>query len=336
MKFSPLSIANTAKMPLVTSHPSLIKDAIWEQIVTSGQGTKFQSGLLPFDHALNTFEEAPDARPSQSTHVRHNPLWKKNPPVTTRQYQDFTMAHARHIGDRKIQQDTCFTEIFTDDDLFLSGVFDGHGIIDMGVNEIAIERLRHFASNHKPTPGNLKAWLTSALEFVDNELQTAIMARCAPENLGKHDFLKYRQGTTASIFARHHDEHEAAWIGDSPIFSYDAETGNLSLLISPHESTVEEQIAFNMMCNKVLGHPDLKAAGTIDAMPSFVASHNLLAQSGDYLVICSDGLTNYSDTRDIETVLAQNPEPAQAVLELMQLVSGPGQDNISIVVIKKK
>jgi serine/threonine protein phosphatase PrpC len=58
-------------------------------------------------------------------------------------------------------------------------------------------------------------------------------------------------------------------------------------------------------------------------------------QGGDYLILCSDGLSGFASAEDIDRTIAQNPDPSKCASKLVQLALASGSnDNITVQVLR--
>ena len=75
----------------------------------------------------------------------------------------------------------------------------------------------------------------------------------------------------------------------------------------------------------------LKALGCTAMVEPDLRARNI--ETGDILLMCSDGLTNMVEEKEIYRVVRENPETAAQVLVELANAAG-GYDNITVVIIK--
>jgi len=145
-------------------------------------------------------------------------------------------------------------------------------------------------------------------------------------------------GTTVAGIALVHQRARTYWlvfnIGDSRVYRYAA--GALSQVTVDH-SVVQELLDQGQITSAQLrGHPDrhviTRAVGLSDQVrPDFWL---LPLETGERLMLCSDGLTTEVEERDITAVVAESPDAQSTADALVQLaLDRGGRDNVTAVVV---
>jgi len=142
-------------------------------------------------------------------------------------------------------------------------------------------------------------------------------------------------GTTC-VACRLHGHHlEAVWVGDSRGYLYRG--GELRPLTRDHSYVQTLVDAGLLEESEVASHPErhvlAQCVGSESLENGDVEINTVAIESGDRVVLCSDGLTGELDDDRIAELLASHAADASAVKELVNeaLVSG-GRDNVTVVV----
>jgi len=141
---------------------------------------------------------------------------------------------------------------------------------------------------------------------------------------------------TTLVACRFDDNHfELAWVGDSRAYFIDG-TG-ISQISEDHNEANRLFSAGEIPIDEVGTHPGqhelTQALGqlSLDQIPKSLGE----LHDGDYLLLCSDGLSGYLPETRIVEVIRQHREPGSAVKELLeQVLSSGAPDNISIALIR--
>lgn len=158
------------------------------------------------------------------------------------------------------------------------------------------------------------------------QANTAILEQVAehPEYSG--------MGTTATLFHREGREGIWAHVGDSRL--YLLRDGELQQVTRDHSlvsdlvenGTITREEAKNHPRKNVL----MRAVGVDEEL--VVDTGSFALQQGDRILLCSDGLTNMVDNKEIQCLLQQEEDPA-AALVAAALAAG-GLDNVTAVVVE--
>lgn len=128
-----------------------------------------------------------------------------------------------------------------------------------------------------------------------------------------------------------------AHVGDSRAYLV---RGDLIQQISEDHSLVNEQIKAGMITPEEARHSRYKNIITrsvgfeeevqVDVM-------GLITEPGDYFVMCSDGLSNFVEDKEIREVCLGTPEIAEIPKKLIALANDRGgDDNITVIVVKSQ
>ncbi len=141
-------------------------------------------------------------------------------------------------------------------------------------------------------------------------------------------------GTTLTVLFVRDRRAFVAHIGDSRL--YRLRSGRLGQLTHDHSMVAEQVRAGLLSAEKArmspLRHVITRALGTSGEADPDVAEHSL--QKGDIYLLCTDGLTDMVNDREIAGILAANP-PRDAVQKLIGAANERGgADNITTVVVQ--
>ena len=148
-------------------------------------------------------------------------------------------------------------------------------------------------------------------------------------------------GSTVVAISSQNQAYEVAWIGDSRayLWSKRPDGGNLEQLTTDH-SYVQMLLASGIIGeDEVENHPDknviTQCIGSLDMARLNVDTVHGKWEQEQWILLCSDGLTDEVNDKSIARLLCSVTSPKDAVNALMQaaLDSG-GHDNISIQVIE--
>ena len=153
------------------------------------------------------------------------------------------------------------------------------------------------------------------------------------ESVGKHQALA-GMGTTLTALLVKRKRIFLAHIGDSRAYLF--RSGRLTQLTNDH-SVVAEQVRAGVLTaaqarSSPYRHVITRALGLdAEAVPDLTEQP---LQRGDRYLLCSDGLTEMVDDREIGRLVAASP-PRDAVMRLIDTANGRGGlDNITAVIIE--
>ena len=231
------------------------------------------------------------------------------------------IGYATHVGLRREHNEDCFA---VERDLGLFLVADGMGGHEAGevasalARDVIVEQVR------------AKMALTEAL----GEAHQAIMRH--PQ--GGHFGSKRGMGTTAVVVRMQGPDFEAAWVGDSRIYLLDARKKLLQ--VSRDHTPVQDLVdAGRVTAEQARKHP----MRNILSQALGMADNDLLVDlvdgrlaAGESLLLCSDGLSEDVEDKEIARILA-GPGKAQAKIDALiaAALAGGGSDNITAVLVER-
>jgi protein phosphatase len=178
--------------------------------------------------------------------------------------------------------------------------------------------------------------------FAADQSADGLVAAANTANRAVHDRSESNQelhgmGTTltaaALVKTRRSEQLVLINVGDSR--AYLLVDGELTQLTEDHSVVEEMRRRGDLSSAEAAVHPHrhiLTRALGIDPTVE-VDSWLLEARPGSRLLICSDGLTNECDEAEIETVLSEAPDPAEAARVLVaRALDHGGNDNVTVVV----
>jgi len=224
------------------------------------------------------------------------------------------------------------------DGLGLYAVADGIGGTEGGevASRIAVETLAESMpdllgdKDRTPAAGSAADGRT---ELPALRQAVALMNRKILDAVSKNAALE-GMGTTLTALLVADRRAFVAHIGDSRL--YRLRSGRLGQLTNDH-SVVAEQVRAGLLSaekarSSPLRHVITRALGTSGEADPDVTEHPL--QTGDTFLICTDGLTDMVDDREIAGILAKDP-PRDAVKKLIDAANEHGgADNVTAVVVQ--
>ena len=207
---------------------------------------------------------------------------------------------------------------FTDEGAHLVGVFDGMGGYDGGevASYIAAVVTREYAASQLPCDSK-EAFLNDlCLEANDEVCKEADGSQ---------------MGTTCALLYFHEGKYTVCNIGDSPVFLF--RNGAMCQISVDHNGRATFEMATGKKApagkkfslTQCIGIPRDEML-----IEPYIASDHV--RKGDFFLICSDGLTDMVDFKDIEEVIGKFKEPEEVTEELItRAMNAGGRDNITIV-----
>lgn len=145
-----------------------------------------------------------------------------------------------------------------------------------------------------------------------------------------------RMGSTVSALLQEKDALWIADVGDSPVFLFDR--GHL-IRISEEHSIEAEQFAMGMSEPPGATNPFLKniltrVLGLSEKVNVYVNS--IRPDPGDFILLCSDGLTKSIPISSIKTILDDFSISLQRKVEILidEAKRGGGEDNITLILLE--
>lgn len=150
-------------------------------------------------------------------------------------------------------------------------------------------------------------------------------------------------GMGSTVVALHSQEqqYEVAWVGDSRayLWTHTPEGGQLERLTTDH-SYVQMLLSTGAIKeSEVENHPDkniiTQCLGSTQLGEVEVDSVRRRWRPGQWLLLCSDGLSDELDERALSEELARHRHPRSAVEGLLQAaLAAGGKDNITLVLVQ--
>lgn len=192
---------------------------------------------------------------------------------------------------------------------------------------MAVEKVRDaFCETYADRCLEVSAVLSIAVE----EANKAIFERA------QRDFALQGMGTTVVILAIRDNQAHVAHVGDSR--AYLIRDGRISRLTKDHtlvqclidEGAIAEEEAKNHNQSHIL----TRSVGVKEEVDVEVKDPPLEVQTGDYFVLCTDGLTGLVEDETIQEI-ALEFAPPKACQELIELANKRGgYDNITVQIVK--
>ena len=228
--------------------------------------------------------------------------------------------HLTHVGlRRELNEDT----YYGDSELGLWLVADGMGGHEYG--EVAAAMAREIIVNEVRAGSDL----SRTIKVADEEI-----IRCSKR---RGDSLP--MGTTVVAARIHGNQFEVAWVGDSRVYLW--RDGTLTQISHDH-SYVQELIAQGAIsAAQARNHPHrnvvTQALGVTAPEQLNVETLNGELRAGMQLLLCSDGLTEEVDDRQIARVLAHGECSAQECVDglVAAALDGGGSDNVTVVLVRR-
>ena len=222
-----------------------------------------------------------------------------------------------------------FLGVFSEESLFI--VADGMGGHKAGdvASRLAVETLYN-TLRLKKQPDD------SRLEQISHYLNDAIQkANLKIFEEGKKKSETNGMGTTVVVAWLHQNSVSIGYVGDSR--AYLLRKNNLRQLTSDH-SLVNDYVSKGILQPEEVEHHPLKhvlsrAVGTQEQVDADII--NLPLQSGDVLLLCTDGLTNMLQKDEMETLLNGPEDLEKKSQRLIDLANDHGgADNITLLLIQ--
>ncbi|WP_066648004.1 Stp1/IreP family PP2C-type Ser/Thr phosphatase [Christensenella timonensis] len=227
-----------------------------------------------------------------------------------------------HVGKvRTVNEDTLF--VHTDQKPCYMMVADGMGGHAAGevASRITCDSIRRYIDErHLEELG--KDDILRAIDFANASLRA---------EMEKDELLK-GMGTTLTFAAVKDEEIIIAQVGDSRAYHFN---GNAVRKVTDDHTYVQYLIDSGVIKGKAASEYPFKniitrAVGMKDLKVDFF---EFKWKSGDMLLLCSDGLSNYTDETILKQVLSANTTLAHKTDNLVDLaLDGGGKDNISVII----
>lgn len=227
--------------------------------------------------------------------------------------------HLTHVGlRRELNEDT----YYGDSDLGLWLVADGMGGHEYGEVASALARETIVREVREGTP------LATAIRIADEEIIRISRRR--------KDSLP--MGTTVVAAKVSGNRFEVAWVGDSRVYLW---RDRQLLQLSQDHSYVQELIANGAITHEqARSHPHrnvvTQALGVTDPRNLNVETMTGELRPGMQLLLCSDGLTEEVEDRNIAEVLSNHDCSAQECVDelVAAALDGGGSDNVTVILVR--
>jgi len=148
-------------------------------------------------------------------------------------------------------------------------------------------------------------------------------------------------GSTIVALRSEGQDYEVAWVGDSRayLWTHTEDGGRLERLTTDH-SYVQMLLASGAIgADEVEDHPDkniiTQCLGSYDLNRVEVDSIHGQWQQDQWILLCSDGLTDELDDRELTRLLYSSADPRMAVQRLMRAaLRAGGRDNITLQLVQ--
>jgi protein phosphatase len=143
-------------------------------------------------------------------------------------------------------------------------------------------------------------------------------------------------GTTITLAFVRNDRVIIAHVGDSRAYLVDGKEGWINQITDDHSFVEALVAAGHITAEQAAVHPMrnvlYRALGQLDETDADLYSRNLSA--GDWLILCSDGLTRHVDPAEIAETANHSAAPDEVAQHLIRLANKRGgEDNISVIAI---
>lgn len=228
---------------------------------------------------------------------------------------------------REINQDY-YSIPKSEDSLQIFILADGMGGYNGGevASSLAAESARNYIENNfdkmEHTKENILELVKSAIEYAN--MVVFEKSKLDPELSG--------MGTTLDICFIYNNKIYIGHVGDSRIYRIRKE---LIRKLTKDHSYVQQLVEDGKITREEANHHPkknmlTKALGCTAYVEPDIRARNL--EAGDILVMCSDGLTNMVEEKEIYQRVKENPETAPKVLVDLANEAG-GYDNITVITI---
>ncbi len=146
-------------------------------------------------------------------------------------------------------------------------------------------------------------------------------------------------GTTVVVLSEQDENYEICWVGDSRAYRFSPRTGVLELLTRDHNVAGMLVAAGALSPEEASRHPQrhvlTDCLGLTGEHEPRVGSLQDRWKKGEWLLMCSDGLSGELSDREIENILKSSSslESASATL-LNRTMEAGAHDNVSVVLVE--
>jgi len=145
-------------------------------------------------------------------------------------------------------------------------------------------------------------------------------------------------GTTIVALVERDDSYEICWVGDSRAYRYSLNDSALELLTRDHNVAGMLVAAGALSADEAARHPQrfvlTDCLGLTGEHEPRVGTLEDRWRGGEWLLLCSDGLTGELDDRKIERILSDSENLATAQDRLLsETLAAGAHDNVSLVLV---
>jgi protein phosphatase len=228
--------------------------------------------------------------------------------------------HSSHVGLRREHNEDTY---YADAELGLWLVADGMGGHEHGEVASALAR-------------------DTVVREISEGSALALAVQRADEEIIHHSSKKAEalpMGTTIAAIRMQGGDYEVCWVGDSRVYMWNGELKQLS----QDHSYVQELIQQGAITHEqAKTHPHrnvvTQALGVTDPASLRVETIRGTLVPGMQILLCSDGLTEEVDDKDIAVVLARQDLSAQECVDhlILAALDGGGSDNVTAILIRNR
>ena len=228
--------------------------------------------------------------------------------------------HSSHVGLRREHNEDTY---YADAELGLWLVADGMGGHEHGEVASALAR-------------------DTVVREISEGAALALAVQRADEEIIHHSSKKAEalpMGTTIAAIRMQGSDYEVCWVGDSRVYMWNGELKQLS----QDHSYVQELIQQGAITHEqAKTHPHrnvvTQALGVTDPASLRVETIRGTLVAGMQILLCSDGLTEEVDDKDIASVLARQDLSAQECVDhlILAALDGGGSDNVTAILIRNR
>ena len=228
--------------------------------------------------------------------------------------------HSTHVGLRREHNEDTY---YADGDLGLWLVADGMGGHENGEVASALAR-------------------DTLIQEIGKGETLARAIQVADEEIIKHSTKRTQalpMGTTIAAIRVQNDNFEVAWVGDSRVYMWN---GALKQISQDHSYVREliEQGAISPEQARTHPHRNVvtQALGVTDPQSLRVETVAGALQSGNQILVCSDGLTEEVDDETISSILSRNDLSIQEAVDhlIIAALDGGGSDNVTVILLRRR
>lgn len=229
-----------------------------------------------------------------------------------------------HTGMARSQNEDAYG-IFPDLSLYI--IADGLGGHAAGevASKMAVDIITSEIASASPSGADMQ----SIIEWAIQAANSSILLKA------EKDYKLQGMGTTVVVVAIRTDKAIVAHVGDSRAYLI---RDNIITQITRDHTVVEEYVRIGLLTDKdALYHPSrhmlARAVGTEGVATADIESVRL--QTGDTLLLCTDGLTNMLPDKEIlQTVCELRPDAENITGRLIELANNSGGiDNITVITV---